>query len=85
MNPVYVVTDIEVDGPNPGDNSMLSFASVEVTADGEMGDDFRAVLEPLDGATSDPMTMAWFKNQPDALAAATTNPQPPADVMARYV
>jgi hypothetical protein len=32
---VYVVTDIEVDGPWPGANSMRSFASVAVTANGE--------------------------------------------------
>lgn len=31
-DPVYIVTDVECDGPTPGLNSMLSFASVAVTA-----------------------------------------------------
>lgn len=32
---IYVVTDIETDGPWPGANSMRSFASVAVNAEGE--------------------------------------------------
>jgi len=85
MNPVYALTDIEVDGPTPGENSMLSFASVAVDAKGQELDDFPAVLRPLDGSKSDPDTMAWFESQPEALAAATLDPQPAAAVIARYV
>ncbi len=85
MNPLYVVTDIEVDGPNPGENSMLSFASVAVDSDCKEFDEFQAVLEPLDGAKSDPVTMAWFRSQPEALAAATHNPKPAAEVISRYI
>ena len=47
---IYVVTDIEVDGPWPGANSMRSFASVAVKTDGVEIDRFEAVLEPLPGA-----------------------------------
>ena len=85
MDPVYVVTDIEVDGPTPGENSMLSFASVAVDATGDEVDEFQAVLGALDGAKSDPYTMAWFKSQPDALVAATLNPRPAAEVISRYI
>ena len=85
MTPVYVVTDIEVDGPTPGVNSMLSFTSVAVNATGENIDEFEAVLAPLDGATSDPDTVAWFKTQPQAFAAVTHDPQPAGDVIKRYV
>jgi hypothetical protein len=46
----YVVTDIEVDGPWPGANSMRSFASVAVDAQGAELGVFEAVLEPLPGA-----------------------------------
>ena len=80
-DPVYVVTDIECDGPTPGRNSMLSFASVAVTADGVEKGVFEAVLAPLEGAAPNPDTLAWFKTQPEAWAAATTDPRPPADVM----
>ena len=75
-DPVYVVTDIEVDGPWPGPNSMRSFASVAVTATGEVRGEFQAVLEPLPGAQPNPDTSAWFQTQPEAWAAATRDPRP---------
>jgi hypothetical protein len=81
----YVVTDIEVDGPWPGANSMRSFASVAVTATGAERGTFEAVLEPLPGAAPHPDTYAWFQTQPQAWAAATTDPRPVGEVMARYV
>ncbi len=82
---VYVVTDIEVDGPWPGANSMRSFASVAMTVDGTEHGRFEAVLEPLPGAAPNPDTRAWFETQPEAWAAATTNPEPVGEVMARFV
>ncbi|TDB79743.1 hypothetical protein [Micromonospora sp. KC721] len=82
---IYVVTDIEVDGPWPGPNSMRSFASVAVTGDGEELASFEAVLEPLPGAAPNPDTYAWFQTHPEAWAAATTDPQPVHEVMARFV
>ncbi len=85
MDPIYVVTDIEADGPTPGRNSMLSFASVAVTAGLEPVDEFQAVLAPLEDGEADPGTMAWFQSQPEAYAAATRDPQPAGLVMERYV
>ncbi|GAA3277373.1 hypothetical protein Dvina_31800 [Dactylosporangium vinaceum] len=82
---IYVVTDIEVDGPWPGPNSMRSFASVAVTAEGEERGTFEAVLEQLPGAAPNPDTFAWFQTQPGAWAAATTDPEPVDRVMARFV
>lgn len=84
MNPTYVVTDIEVNGPTPGQHSMLAFASVAVDSKGEEIDWFEAVLETLPGAGEDPITMGWFQGLPEAWAAATTNPEPPEEVMQRY-
>ncbi|MER7282764.1 exonuclease [Dactylosporangium sp. NPDC000244] len=81
---IYVVTDIEVDGPWPGPNSMRSFASVAVTANGEECGIFEAVLEPLPGAAPNPDTYAWFQTQPEAWAAATTDPQPVQLVMNQF-
>jgi hypothetical protein len=82
---IYVVTDIETDGPWPGPNSMRSFASVAVTADGREHGTFEAVLEPLPGAAPNPDTYAWFQTEPGMWAAATTDPQPVDQVLARYV
>jgi hypothetical protein len=81
----YVVTDIEVDGPWAGPNSMRSFASVAVTASGEELGVFEAVLEPLPGAAPNPDTLAWFQTQPEAWAAATTDPRPVPEVLADFV
>jgi hypothetical protein len=47
--------------------------------------EFQASLSQLDGASSDPETMAFWETQPDAYAAATRNPQPPGAVMNRFV
>ena len=40
----FVVTDIESDGHNPLESSMLSFASVAVDVDGKVLSEFEAVL-----------------------------------------
>jgi len=82
---VYVVTDVEVDGPWPGPNSMRSFASVAVSLDGREHGRFEAVLDELPGAAPNPRTRAWFETVPEAWAAATTGAQPVVDVLARYV
>ncbi|WP_166134370.1 hypothetical protein [Nocardioides ochotonae] len=81
---VYVVTDIEVDGPWPGPNSMRSFASVAVTLDGTEHGRFEAVLEELPGAAPHAKTLEWFESIPEVWAAATTDPRPVPEVMARY-
>lgn len=81
----YVVTDIEVDGPWPGPNSMRSFASVAVTAHGTELGHFEAVLESLPGAAPNPDTYAWFQTVPEAWAAATADPRPVDEVMTSYV
>jgi hypothetical protein len=85
MDPLYVVTDIEADGPIPGDNSMLSFASTAITHEGQEVATFEAVLAPLEDARPDPDTIAWFKTQPEAYAAATANPAPSAEVISKFV
>lgn len=82
---VYVVTDIEVDGPWPGPNSMRAFASVATTADGRQLGEFEGVLEPLPGAAPDTDTKAWFDSLPAAVwAAATEGARPAAHVMASW-
>jgi hypothetical protein len=83
--PVYVVTDVEVDGPVPGENSMLSFASVAVDHAGRPLDDFEANLSPLDNARSDPDTMAWFASHPEVLDWATSDPRAPSDAVEGFV
>lgn len=81
---IYVVTDVETDGPSPGLHSMRSFASVAVRLDGTELGRFEAVLEPLPGTSPDPATLDWFRSVPEAWTAATTDPEPAAAVMARW-
>jgi hypothetical protein len=85
LNEIYVSTDVEADGPIPGPNSMLSFASAAYTADKTLVATFEANLALLPGAAGDPKTMAWWQGQPAAWAACRTNPEEPAEVMPRYV
>jgi hypothetical protein len=63
---IYVSTDIETDGPIPGPNSMLSFASAAFLADKTLVSTFTANLETLPEANGDPDTMKWWERQPEA-------------------
>lgn len=82
---IYVSTDIEADGPIPGPNSMLSFASGAFTASGELIGTFEANLELLEGATGDPKTMEWWATQKEAWEAHRKNLEHPRAAMKRYV
>ena len=85
MEEIYVSTDIESDGPIPGPNSMLSFASAAYRADKTLVGTFEANLELLPGAAGDPKTMDWWGTQPDAWAACRKNLRDPAAAMREYV
>ena len=85
MEPIYIVTDGEFDGPLPGRHSLLSFASVAVSAQGETRGVFEAVLATLEGSHPDPETALFWQNHPAAWAAARAGPQPPEKVMSRFV
>ncbi len=82
--PIFIVTDIEADGPTPLHSSMLSFASVAITADGTRHGEFEAVLVPRPDRQPDETTMSWWQTQPEAWEAATTGAEDPALVMPRY-
>jgi len=85
MPAIYIVTDIEANGGTPGVHSMIAFASVAVSEDGALLGEFEAVLKPLNGASTDPNTMKWWASEPEAWAAANRNPEPPEEVMNRFV
>ena len=81
---IYVSTDVEADGPIPGPNSMLSFASAAYAADKKLLGTFGANLETLPGASPDPKTAAWWATQPEAWAACRRDPRSPAVAMREY-
>ena len=80
----FVVTDVETDGHNPLESSMLSFASVACDVTGTVLGEFEAVLTPRTDRRPDPNTMAWWQTQPEAWAAATTGAEAPETVMPRF-
>ncbi|MFC0407825.1 DNA polymerase III subunit epsilon [Roseomonas elaeocarpi] len=84
MQPIYVVTDTEFDGPVPGRNSLLSIGAAAVDEHGTEVGCFEAVLQPLPEASADPGTLRWFATEPEAWAAATRDPQPAEAVMRRF-
>lgn len=86
---IYFSTDIETDGPIPGPNSMLSFASAAYVKDDEdfkMVGTFSVNLEQMEGATMDQRTKEefWDKN-PEAWEACRTDLQKPEEAMKSYV
>lgn len=81
---IYVSTDIESDGPIPGPHSMLSLGSAAFTAGGELLGTYAVNLQPLEGASGHPETMAWWQRNREAWDATRVDPQPPADAMPRY-
>src|SRR5687767_13380343 len=84
MAEIYVSTDVEADGPIPGPNSMLSFASAAYRADKTLIATFSANLDTLPGAVGDPKTMDWWKTQPEAWAACRAETRDPALVLPEY-
>ena len=81
----YISTDVETDGPIPGPNSMLSFASVAFDETGRELGSFTRNLETLAGATGNPSTMAWWAENEAAWKMCRTNLVPPETAMVDYV
>src|ERR1700733_3126599 len=85
MPEIYISTDVESDGPIPGPNSMLSFASAAYRPDKTLVATFEANLVTLPNPQGDPKTMEWWRGQPEALAACRQSPREAAVVMPEYV
>ncbi|HMO18758.1 MAG TPA: 3'-5' exoribonuclease [Oligoflexia bacterium] len=82
---IYVSTDIEADGPIPGQNSMLSFGSAAYKSDKTLIGTFSANLEKLQDAKEDPTTMEWWRTQPEAWDVCRKDLQEPESAMKNYL
>lgn len=60
--------DVETDGPIPIRNSMLSIGCAIFTPDKEVVGTFYRNITPLQEASPDPATMAWWYQHPEAYA-----------------
>ncbi len=83
MGLIYCFLDIEVDGPTPGENSMLSLGIAAFDESGRELDVFEINLDALDGARGAANVMAWWRTQPEAWAQIRRNTVPPAGGMER--
>lgn len=85
MTEIYFSTDVETDGPIPGDNSMLSLGSAAFSPDGKLVSTFYATLETLPGAKGDPETLDWWAQNHQAYEQARKNMRPANLVMQDFV
>ena len=89
MSEIYVSTDVETNGPIPGDYSMLSLASAAFlpgsgSQPDRMVDTWSANLKRLPGACEDAGTMAFWRGQPDAWAELQRGRREPGEAMVDY-
>jgi DNA polymerase III epsilon subunit-like protein len=80
---IFIVVDIEADGPAVGLNSMLSLAAVATTEKEEVSRFYRK-LTTLPDASADPKVTEWWNEHQDAWKEATTDPEPPERVMTEF-
>lgn len=82
---IYISTDVEADGPIPGQNSMLAFASAAFDEGKNLLGTFSANLETLPDAKPDPKTMEWWKSKPKAWEECRKDLKPPDRTMRDYL
>lgn len=82
---LYVSTDVEANGPIPGRNSMLSFASAVFRAGApEPIATFTRNLKLLPGSSPDPDTMKFWAKNPKAFALSREDLIDPKTAMQDY-
>lgn len=64
---------------------MLSFGSAAFSVDGDLLSTFSANLEPLEGASGHPETLAWWAKNDAAWAQTRLDPLAPQVAMTRYL
>lgn len=82
-NQIFVVVDIEADGPSVGLHSMVSLAAVATTATEEVARFYRK-LQPLQDAKRDPTTTSWWDLHPEAWKEVITDAQFASKVMVDF-
>ena len=68
MELIYCFLDIEVDGPTPGENSMLSLGLAAFDEDEREVGVFETNLETLEDARGAEDVMRWWRTHPEAWA-----------------
>jgi len=81
---IFASTDVESDGPHPGRNSMLSFATAVVNIDKELIATFSRNLKCLPNAKMDSRTEQFWKREPEAWNNCRKNTIEPNKAMHEY-
>lgn len=69
MSPLYLVTDLETDRPEPVEDSILSLATVACAPGRGIVETIAVNLVPQAGHAPHPETEAWWRTQPEARPA----------------
>ena len=85
MGLIHCFLDIEVDGPPPGENSMLSLGFAAFDEDEHEVGGFEINFETLEDACGAANVMRWWRTQPEAWAHIRRDPVPPAVGMERCI
>jgi hypothetical protein len=78
---LYLVTDVEANGPSPLTASMLSTGIIAVDRQGRIHGVFYANLKPRTDVGQNASTMTFWKQFPKAFAQTTYDPLDPAEAM----
>ena len=82
---VYVVCDVEFDGPIPGPHSMISLGAVAINKLGENLGEFEINFLPLENSNPNEENMNWFNNfAPEALEYTKKNQVKPKEGMIKF-
>ncbi len=85
MREIYISTDIETDGPIPGEYSMLSLGSVAVDEKGVFLDSFQINIKELEGAKKNEETMQFWRKNIESYKKATSNQIEPNVAIKNYI
>jgi hypothetical protein len=84
LKEIYISTDIEANGPIPGEYSMISIGSVAIGDNGKILGEFYKKLIPLKNSKEHPQTMDFWAKNKEAYLEATCDAEDPEKVMNDY-
>lgn len=82
---IYIVVDIESDGPDPSRHAMRNLSAVALDRAGRERGTFSVNLLPTQGSISDPDTLAWWQTHNSEIwAQILSDPLEPKEAIRRF-
>jgi hypothetical protein len=82
---LFVVLEVKTDGGDVRRNSLRSLAAEAINEHGNTIGEFHMNMNPLEGAVSDPRTLARYRAHNDAWAAITRDSQRPSVAIPHFI